>query len=49
MLGELEYGVLVSVKLILVKQSTGAVNQPGKFEVDIAANALAVKTGEQSG
>ena len=36
-------GVLVAIKLPLIKQRAGAVQQAGEDEAGIAANALAVK------
>ncbi len=44
---EIDDGVLVAVKLILVEQGASAVDQAGENKIHIAANALAVEAGEQ--
>jgi len=44
---EIDDGVFVAVELILIEQSTGAVDEAGEDEIGVAPNALAVKAGKQ--
>src|SRR5438477_7253806 len=46
---EVHDSVFVAVKLLLVKQGSGAVQQAGKNEADVVADAFPVKTRKQSG
>jgi hypothetical protein len=46
---EVDDRVLVAVKLLLIEQRAGAVNEAGKLELGVAANALAIEAGKQSG
>src|SRR3954463_15170528 len=46
---EIDYGVLLAIKLVLVEQRARPVYQAGEDEFCITANALAVKTGKQRG
>src|SRR5208337_39539 len=46
---EIDDGILVAIELIFVEERAGAVQQAGVDEVDIAADAFAVETGEQRG
>ena len=41
---EVHDGVFVAIKLSLIKQCTGAVQQAGKYEACVVADALAVET-----
>src|SRR5258708_9230920 len=44
---EIDDGILVAVKLLLVKESARAMQQAGIDEVHIAADSFPVETGEQ--
>jgi hypothetical protein len=44
---EVDYGVFVTVELLLVKQGASSVDEASKLEFRITANALAVKAGKQ--
>jgi len=46
---EIDDGVFVTVKLLLIKQRTGTVNESGEFKLDVTADALAIEAREQSG
>jgi len=46
---EVDDGILVAIELLLIEQRAGAVDQPGEFEFDVAADALAVEALEQGG
>jgi hypothetical protein len=43
---EIDDGIFVAVELLFVEQRAGPVHQPGEFEVDVTANALAIKPRE---
>src|SRR5579872_2679424 len=40
-------GILVAVEILFIEQSSGAMQQSGENEMDIATNALAIETGKQ--
>src|SRR5215469_2673209 len=44
---EIDDGVFVAVKLPLVKESAGAMQQSGELEIDVIADSLPVKTRKQ--
>jgi hypothetical protein len=44
---EVHDGIFVAIKLLLIEQRPGAVEQTGKDEVDILPDPLPVKTGEE--
>jgi len=46
---EVDDSVLVTVELVFIEQSTGAVHETGELEFGIAANALPVETRKQRG
>src|SRR5262249_26211495 len=46
---EVDDGVLVTVELGLVEQSTGAVNQTGELEVHAVADTFGIEAREESG
>ncbi len=46
---EIDDGILVAVKLLLVEKSAGTMQQAGVDEVHIAANSFPVESGEQGG
>ena len=46
---EVDDDVLVAVEFLVIEQRPGAVNQAGKNELGVAANALAIEAGKQRG
>src|SRR6266571_5759223 len=44
---EVDDRVLVSVKILFIEQSAGAMDQTGELEIDVGTDTLAVKTGKQ--
>lgn len=44
---EVDDGVLIAGKFMLVEQRSSAMKQPDEFKTGVVANALAVKTREQ--
>ena len=46
---EIDDGVFVAVELLLIEQSAGTVDEAGEFKFGVAADALAIEAGEQSG
>ncbi len=46
---EIDDGVFVAIKLLLVKQRPGAMKQSGEDETGVTANALPIEAGKQGG
>ena len=46
---EVDDGVFVAIKLLLVKQRSGAMQQSGEDERGVSANALPIEAGKQGG
>src|SRR5208282_881509 len=44
---EIHNGIFFAIKVLFVKQRTGAVQQAGENELDVAANPFTVETGEK--
>jgi hypothetical protein len=44
---EVDDGIFVAVKLLLIEQSAGTMEQAGEDEVHIVADSFPIKTGEQ--
>jgi hypothetical protein len=46
---EIDDGIFVAVELRFVEERAGAMDEAGELEIDVAADALAVKAREQRG